>query len=108
MRGDEGLFYDTRGRVWELFIGSLTAIYLYGRERAPRRWLAECGSALGLLLILVACFCISREMPFPGRWALLPTLGAALVILFASKDTWTERLLSTRAMVGVGLISYSA
>lgn len=29
----EKLFYDARGRVWELLIGSLTAIYLRGRSR---------------------------------------------------------------------------
>jgi peptidoglycan/LPS O-acetylase OafA/YrhL len=29
--GSEKLFYDTRGRVWELFIGSLLAIYMRGR-----------------------------------------------------------------------------
>jgi len=106
--GAETLFYDTRGRVWELFIGSLSAIYLRGRERMPRRVLAECGSALGLLLILAACFGINKEMPFPGHWALLPTLGTALIVIFASPGTLAGRLLSTRILVGVGLISYSA
>jgi len=74
----------------------------------PGRLLAECGSALGLLLILCACYGINKTLPFPGRWALFPTLGAALVILFASPVTLTGRLLSTRILVGVGLISYSA
>jgi len=30
--GSEELFYDTRGRVWELLIGSLLAIYMRGRS----------------------------------------------------------------------------
>jgi len=106
--GAETLFYDTRGRVWELFIGSLSAIYLRGRERMSGRVLAECGSALGLLLILAACFGINQKMPFPGHWALLPTLGTALIVIFASPGTLAGRLLSTRILVGVGLISYSA
>jgi len=114
--GAETLFYDTRGRIWELLIGSLLAIYLRKRagnsaEIAPhgaRRLLAEYGSALGLLLILAACFGINRTKPFPGYWALFPTLGAALVILFASPNTWAGRLLSSRVLVGIGLISYSA
>jgi len=106
--GGENKFYDTRGRVWEILIGSLSAIYLRGRERIPGRLVAECGSALGLLLILVACFGIDRKMSFPGLWALLSTLGAALVVIFASPSTLTGRLLSTRILVGVGLISYSA
>jgi len=60
------------------------------------------------LLIFGACYGINKSFPFPGRWALLPTLGAALVIIFASPGTLTGRLLSTRILVGVGLISYSA
>ncbi|MDR3214560.1 MAG: acyltransferase, partial [Azoarcus sp.] len=107
--GSDTLFYDTPGRVWELFIGSLAAIYLLrARQRLPGRWLAECASLLGLALILSACFWLDKEMPFPGHWALLPTLGAVLVILFASPLTLAGRLLSTPLLVGVGLISYSA
>jgi len=113
--GSEKLFYDTRGRVWELLIGSLLAIYMRGRlwynpalQHSRNRLLAEFGSALGLLLILVSCFGLSKGKPFPGHWALFPTLGTALVILFASQATLTGRLLSSRILVGVGLISYSA
>jgi hypothetical protein len=63
---------------------------------------------LGLVLIIAAVLGLSKKQPFPGHWALLPTLGAALVILFATPATLAGRLLSTRVMVGVGLISYSA
>ncbi|MDR1849615.1 MAG: acyltransferase, partial [Zoogloeaceae bacterium] len=88
----EKLFYDTRGRVWELFIGSLLAIYMRGRLQyntadSKNRRVAEYGSALGIFLILVACFGFEREIPFPGRLALLPTIGTVLIILFASPGT---------------------
>jgi peptidoglycan/LPS O-acetylase OafA/YrhL len=107
--GSDTLFYDTRGRVWEFLLGSLTAIYLLRRRwKMPERLVAECSSALGLLLILGACFGFREEMPFPGHWALLPTFGAVLVILFSSPATLTGRLLSTPVLVGIGLISYSA
>lgn len=50
-------FFDTRGRVWELFLGSVTAIYLLRRQtlKSPPQWLAEAGGILGLGLIVWAC-----------------------------------------------------
>jgi hypothetical protein len=45
-------------------------------------------------------------MPFPGRNALWPTLGATLIIA-AGRGAWVNRvLLSNKVMVGIGLISY--
>jgi len=102
-------FFDTRGRVWELFVGSLLAIYLLrSRKAPPGKEIAEVGSALGLGLIAWACLMFEQSTPFPGRYALIPTLGAALVILFASPETYAGRLLRSRVAVGIGLISYSA
>jgi peptidoglycan/LPS O-acetylase OafA/YrhL len=103
------IFFTTSARIWELFLGALAAVYLlYRRKCEPKRGLAEAGSALGLLLILVACLYLTAEQPFPGRYALLPTLGALGVILFATPQTLTGRLLASRPLVGIGLVSYSA
>jgi len=102
-------FFDTRMRVWELFIGSLVATYiLRWRKVEPSPSVAEFGSALGLGLIVWACFNYVQSTPFPGRHALVPTIGAALVILFASPTTHAGSLLSCKPAVGIGLISYSA
>lgn len=108
MRPDK-IFYDTRGRVWELFVGSLVAIYLLRvRGVSPRRFVSEIGALVGLALILIACVVFEKNTPFPGRNALLPTIGAALVILFDSPQSYTGRLLGASALVGIGLVSYSA
>ena len=102
-------FFDTRMRVWELFIGSLVATYiLRWRKAEPGRSVAEFGSALGLGMIVWACLNYVQSTPFPGRHALVPTIGAALVILFASPATHAGSLLSCKPAVGIGLISYSA
>ncbi|MDR3159211.1 MAG: acyltransferase [Zoogloeaceae bacterium] len=107
--GSAGVFFVTQARVWELFLGALAAIYLTRwRASAPRRWLAETGSALGLLMILFACARFGTGTPFPGRYTLLPALGALGVILFATPQTLCGRLLSLKPVVGVGLVSYSA
>ena len=48
------------------------------------------------------------ETPFPGLYALPPTLGTALVLLYARSGSAVSRLLLMPPVVHVGLISYSA
>ncbi len=97
-------FYLPQFRIWELLAGSICGFL--ATSHAPR---ASNGlSALGLGLILFAIFAFDENTPFPSLYALVPVGGAALVVLFAHKGTWVARLLSARALVGIGLISYSA
>lgn len=96
-------------RAWELMIGALCAFALReGGQAALTPAVKQIGSLAGLLLILVAIFTFDGDTPFPSLWALAPTGGAALIILCAAPGTIAHRLLSLRAMVGIGLISYSA
>lgn len=97
-------FYLAPTRAWELLAGSICAFWLLGRNQRPNNWL----SALGLGLIVFAILVYDDTVPFPSLYALVPVLGAALIILFAADGGWVARLLRTRAFVGVGLISYSA
>jgi len=64
-------------------------------------------SCAGFLLISFSLFIFNKNYPSPSFYTLIPTLGAALIILFATKGTLVNRLLSQRIIVGVGLISYS-
>lgn len=99
-------FFLLPSRAWELLVGSLLALGAFPAIRDPklRMWL----SAFGLVLILIAAGATTRNVPFPGWAALVPCLGAALIIHAGAKaDTPVYRLLSTRAFVFIGLISYS-
>jgi peptidoglycan/LPS O-acetylase OafA/YrhL len=102
-------FFLLPARAWELALGALVAVWLDGRPglQAPRA-AAELAGVAGLLLILYGVFAYGKSTPFPGVYALAPTLGAALVILFARPHTLAGRLLASKPFVGVGLISYSA
>jgi hypothetical protein len=62
---------------------------------------------LGLLLILYGVVAFDETTPFPGLWALFPTVGTLLIILFAIPGTWVGSFLAWRPFVLVGLISYS-
>lgn len=97
-------FFFTFSRFWELLAGSLCAVWMYRAEMRPNEWLA----ALGLALIVYAILFYDALVPFPSVYALVPVLGAMLIILFAGPRTVTARLLSLRPMVAIGLISYSA
>lgn len=97
-------FYLVPTRAWELLAGSICAFMAVGKPQRSSNLL----SAVGLGLIVFAMFAYDEGTPFPSVYALVPVLGTALIILFAAQGTWVARLLSLRAFVGIGLISYSA
>lgn len=103
-------FYLLPTRAWELMIGSMsafTAPYLLERQEREKRWQHELAAVLGLLLILYAIFTFNKHTPVPGLPILLPTIGAALIINFASSSTFIGKLLGLRLPVFIGLLSYS-
>jgi peptidoglycan/LPS O-acetylase OafA/YrhL len=102
-------FYLLPTRVWELLIGALTAFYLkHSNRKEFNRNLSELGGWLGLALIIYSVFTYSKATPFPGIYALIPTIGAMLIILFATSTTSIGNFVGNKVFVGIGLISYSA
>ncbi len=102
-------YFSTFGRAWELGLGA--ALALLGAVRMPRFAAAALGWA-GLAAIVYACFAFTATTPFPGTAALLPTLGAAALILAGTAIPSTARggagyLLSRAPMRHIGRISYS-
>lgn len=105
----DAAFYLLPARGWELLIGAFAAFYLSRANRKDfGKGLSELGGWLGLSLILYAVFSYSKATPFPGLYALVPTLGTVLIILFATQHTTVGNFVGNKAFVGVGLISYSA
>lgn len=106
-------FYLLPTRGWELLIGALAAFYLFSQaktdEKPSRLYFAvsQAASLTGLLLITCAVFVYDKFTPFPGVNALLPTIGAVLLVLFANPQTVVGKLLGSKLLVGIGLISYS-
>jgi len=101
----DAAFYLPHTRMWELTIGALlvSARLPQPATRNARTALA----ALGLALIVASATCYSSRTPFPGPAALLPCLGTALVIHTGRAGSPIHALLSSRAVVYVGLVSYS-
>lgn len=102
-------FYLLPTRGWELLIGALAAFFMHrtnGKTVWPHAY-AQIMSLLGLSFIALAVFGLSDDTPFPSLYALLPTVGAVLIILFSIPRTVVYSILSQRIFVGIGLISYS-
>jgi peptidoglycan/LPS O-acetylase OafA/YrhL len=101
-----GTFYVLPTRLWELMLGSLLSAPALPVLRRP--WLAELAAALGVLLMLAAAFGYDKTTPFPGIAALVPVLGAALVLQAGLQARpLASRLLELKPMVFIGQISYS-
>ncbi|WP_316200396.1 MULTISPECIES: acyltransferase family protein [unclassified Bradyrhizobium] len=121
-------FYSPVSRLWELAAGaSLANLTLFAPRAAvwtermiarglaailfepgvdPERAYRHVLSTLGMALVLVSTVVLTRRHEFPGWWALLPVTGAYLLIL-AGPAAWLNRwVLSSSAMVWIGLISY--
>lgn len=95
-------YYLPFTRLWELLVGAA----LVGLRQPLGRGLAEASALTGLGLIAIACVAIDAASPFPGWWAWLPTLGAALVIAAGNEAAVNRVGLAARPVVWVGLISY--
>jgi peptidoglycan/LPS O-acetylase OafA/YrhL len=101
-------FYLLPSRAWELAAGSMLAFaspIASLRVRSTLGW-------LGLSAILAGFFYFNETTLFPGIPALLPVLGAAMIIWSGMPhpdglQTGVYRLLTLQPLVGLGLISYS-
>ncbi len=104
----EATFYLLPTRGWELLIGVFAALYLRYNNYFTHKNANQTLSLLGIALIIYAIVAFDETTPFPSAYALIPTIGTALLILHAVPDTILHKILSLRPIVGVGLISYSA
>jgi peptidoglycan/LPS O-acetylase OafA/YrhL len=102
----EMAFYSPQARAWELMLGAaLACVEEGGGVLWPRT--AQARSAIGLALIAVGLFGLNRNSTFPGWAALLPALGAVLVISAGPDALLNRYVLGNRPAVAVGLASYS-
>jgi len=102
-------FFMLPTRGWELLLGALTAFFWSsGKKPIPRSVTAQVLGLLGIAGLIYAIVFFDETTPFPGIFALVPTVATALLIVYATPGTWVHRLLCQRVFVGVGLISYSA
>src|SRR5450830_917750 len=97
-------FYSPLTRLWELLAGAMLASV--ADRWKPSLTLGNAMSLAGTLLIVVGLTTITPSSLFPGALALLPVIGAVLLIAAGSPGLINRMILSNRLLVGLGLISY--
>lgn len=99
-------FFLAPMRAWELLTGALLSLNVL--PRISDRTAQNVISLMGAGLIAYGLLRFSPATEFPGFNALIPCMGAALIIYAGGSGvSGVNRLLSSRPMVTVGLLSYS-
>ncbi len=95
-------FFLLPTRAWEMLAGGLIYVNQDACNRLTqgRRWI----EAAGLAAIVAASLLFNPGSAWPGLYALLPVVGAVLVI---ARSAGRTRLLGGAAMQGIGRWSYS-
>lgn len=104
----EFAFFSLPTRAWELGVGALAYLLVRQRESAVR--FGSVIALVGFFLIVWAMLCFDKQnTPFPGWHALIPVLGAAAVMVGCERNSRSicGAFLSMRAMIAVGVLSYS-
>jgi peptidoglycan/LPS O-acetylase OafA/YrhL len=107
-------FYLLPTRGWELLAGALVALWHLRANNGTQvrleypRWIDAIAGLLGLGAIFWSLIFYNSETAFPGAAALLPCLGAALLLHTGQNDrNPAVRLLGFRPFAFLGKISYS-
>ena len=95
-------FFLPHYRFWELMAGSLVQILMRSKKAPSFKFLPP----VGVLLLSLGVAFTSRATPFPGFITLLPVVGGIFVLMGDTKGWFSSRLLGSKVMVAIGLISY--
>lgn len=102
-------FFMPHTRFWELAVGGGLAIFLMlDKPQYKQRvlFLKNFLSIIGLLLIAYGLGFIKKSDAFPGALTLVPTIGASLVLLAGPTAFLNGKVLGSKVLVSLGLVSY--
>jgi peptidoglycan/LPS O-acetylase OafA/YrhL len=95
-------YYLMPFRLWELAVGGC-CVFL---SSVPSlRAVRGSGGILGVVLLAATCGGLSENTAYPGAWAMLPVLGAALLVIGGNR--FVSVCLASAPLTLVGRISYS-
>ena len=108
VRNSDLNFYLPFSRFWELAVGSMLAYRELYYKPSNEGFASKSLPMIGLYLIAYSILFFDAKTPHPSFHTLIPIIGVALIIGFASKDELVGKVLGSKPFVWVGLISYSA
>ena len=95
-------YYSIVTRTFELMIGAMFSIYSIQVKRLP-----SIINFLAVVFLLLSVTLINKSMLFPGYIALVPCIATGILITKGNESHYLNWILSTKAFVTVGLLSYS-
>jgi peptidoglycan/LPS O-acetylase OafA/YrhL len=102
-------FYMLPTRLWEFISGVFIAFFFARWDIKESNYFAKQSYGLiGFLLIIYTVITYSDQTPNPSFYNLVPVLGTVLIIVFATQETLAGKILGSKFLVGMGVISYSA
>ncbi len=103
-------FYMMPSRIWQFTLGALIFFYI----KSPNIKLKVLTSnqhyvmqGIGITLVISSGLFLSPRLSYPGFWALIPSTGAALIILAGAYINQSNNILSHKIFVWLGDHSYS-
>lgn len=101
-------YYSPLSRFWELMAGSVLAILNseHSKFNEHSKKYKNLISLSGFIFIAISIFVINERMPFPGYIAIIPVLGASLLVAAGNDAFINKYILSSRPLVLMGIISY--
>jgi peptidoglycan/LPS O-acetylase OafA/YrhL len=101
-------FYLPYSRFWELASGSLLALFELKYSSQKKDFWVQVLPMIGLFLIFYSILFFDKNTPHPSFYTLIPVIGISLIIAFASNNELIGKILGSKPLVGIGLVSYSA
>jgi len=93
-------YYLLPTRAWEMMFGGLAFLYPWNISEKKKKF----SEVLGFLLILASYIFVSSDTPWPGHLALIPVLGAYLMIV---ANQQSSLITNNRLFQCLGRWSYS-
>lgn len=103
-------FYLPIGRMWEMLVGSLLALYAIGIESKNNKFrhknINQVLYALAVIILIFAILIIDNKINYPGYWVILPVFSCVLFIYAGRSKEIRSKVISNKYLVWIGLISY--
>ena len=97
-------FYMPFGRAWELLVGSLIAFKI---PISNNKTYHQIMAFTGFMAIILSMMLLDSDIDSPSLYNLIPVIGTVLVIVFSTNNKGIGKLLSTKPITIIGLLSYS-
>lgn len=94
-------YFLLTSRAWEMLLGGLAFLYPWSLKNKLHQIFTQC---LGIILIVASYFLMSKDTPWPGYMALIPVLGAYLIVVANYQNNF---LINNPISNSIGKWSYS-